>query len=317
MPRPTLARPKVNRLTRRIAEYLDDLREANRATPHTLVSYETDLRHLASWLHEAGELPAEQGWEKVTHLHLRRYTAHLARDYARSSQVRKLSSLRGFFKWLERRKIIKSNPVARLAAIKCEVTAPDVLSIAEVETLLAAPDLLSAKGKRDRALMEVLYATGMRAAECAALTLNDVDWRRSEIRMREPNSPATRMSRALPLGRPAVQALRDYVQNGRPELVGYRRAKNEDSGNAHSETDALWLSRRGAPMSQVALYLAVRDCARRAKLNRDVSPHTLRHSCAAHLLQNGADELMVGELLGHRTPGVVRRYMNSATSSRW
>lgn len=301
--------PRHSRLSRRISDYLDYLREARFASPHTLNNYERDLRHLAAWLVENGEISANQGWEKVAHLSLRRYARSLG-NYAQSTQMRRLSAIRSFFGWLEAEGAIAQNPAVRLAVFKTLTASPLVLTVAEIEKLMASPDLLDAGGKRDRALLEVLYGAGLRSGECVALTLEDVNWRAGELLIRDENGPRGgrterigRAGRVVPLGRPALRALRDYMQNARPELAAGRHATK-----IPPVTNALWLSRRGLPMSQVALYQAVQGCARRAGLRQKVTPHTLRDCCAAHLLQNGAGEAVVQELLGHRSAQIARRY---------
>jgi integrase/recombinase XerD len=247
--------------------------------------------------------------------------------YALSSQNRQLSALKSFFKWLESEGLIKSNPTVHLAPFKSQNQEPgsksaSVLSIAEIERLLETPDALSAHGKRDRALLEVLYGTGLRVSECMALTLCDIDWRAGELCVREGmerqetfQARKAKRSRILPLGRPALQALRDYVQNARPELAkGPQTGKQ--MGKAPLPTDALWLSRRGLPMSQVAIYLAVQNCGRQAGLGENITPHTLRLCCGAHLLQNGADEGVVRDLLGHRSFQFTRHYLRVKSQAK-
>lgn len=304
-------------LLRPVDAFISHLR-ADGASPHTIAGYESDLRQFAGWLRGAGGLTARQGWKQVSYLTLRRYLVCLTEHYSRLSTIRKLVALKAFFKWMEHEGHIRENPARQMRSPKTPVYAPDVLEIAEIERLLEAPDLLDAAGKRDRALLEVLYATGMRCFECAALNLGDVNWRAGQIRVRDAKG---REVRTVLLGRPAQAALRDYLRNARPELLRYeerteaklaakdpnaallRRAKQEAKASgqkAMPTCDALWLSRRGRPMTAIAVYHVVRQCARQAGLSRSVTTHTLRHSCAAHLLRNGADLSVVQELLGHR-----------------
>lgn len=299
MPRPT-------RLARRICEYLDYLHEERFASPHTLSNYERDLHHLEAWLTENDEAAAKQGFENIAHLQLRRYARSLG-DYSQATQMRRLSAIRSFFGWLTDKGVIKQNPAVRLAVFKPLIAAPLVLSTIEIEKLIAAPDLLEATGKRDRALLEVLYGTGIRSGECTALRLDDVNWRAGELCIRDGQLPRAHLNRVVPLGRAALRCLRDYVQNARPELAAGRHATMEPP-----VSDALWLSRRGLPMSQVSLHQTVQRYGLRAGLKQKITPHTLRDCCAAHLLQNGAGETVVQELLGHRSPQVARRYQDSA-----
>ncbi len=318
MARPSPLSPDLKTLTPGLLRPLDAFiahLQDNAASRHTISSYESDIRQFAGWLRGEGELSARQGWKHVSHLTLRRYVTRLNEDYSRPSTARKLATLKAFFKWMEHEGRIKENPARQMRAPKTPPSAPDVLEIAEIERLLEAPDLLEAAGKRDRALLEVLYATGMRCFECAALTLSDVNWRSGQIRVRDGKGRAVR---TVLLGRPAQRALRDYLQNARPELLRYeeiaqaklktdpdavflRQARQKAQNKARPTCDALWLSRRGNPMTAIALYHVVRQCARQAGLGKCVTPHTLRHSCAAHLLRNGADLFVVQELMGHRT----------------
>lgn len=310
---------KTGKLQQKVAAYLSYLREERGASPYTIGSYECDLKHFATWLEEKGELGPKLSWQSVTHLHVRRYFNSM-NGYALSSQNRQLSALKSFFKWLESEGLVKTNPALHLAPFKNQGQKSDskhatVLSLEEIEQLLETPDVLSAKGKRDRALLEVLYGTGVRVGECTALKLGDIDWRTGELFVRaeierQQTSPASKakQSRILPVGRPALQALRDYVQNARPELE-----KGPHMGQAPQPTDALWLSRRGLPMSQVTIYLAVQNCGRQAGLGENVTPHTLRLCCGVHLLQNGADEDVVRDLLGHRSFQFARSYRRSSS----
>jgi site-specific recombinase XerD len=286
--------PRPDILSRRIAAFLMYLEDEREASPHTLSNYERDLRHCAAWLRDSGGLATGQGWDKVTHLQLRRYLSECNARYAPISITRRVSVLKAFFGWLEGQGV-RQNPAAVLRAPKVEVRVPSFLSLAEIEKMLAVPDVLTAAGKRDRALLEVLYATGMRAGECAALTLDDVQWRAGEIRVRDPKNKGGRM--AL-LGRPALEALRGYVQNGRPELVARR---------VGPPPSALWITRRGTPMTVIAIGIVVGNCAKHARLARHVTPAMLRHSCAAHLLENGADSEVVRQLLGHTNTQRLQR----------
>ena len=297
---------RQSRFSRRISQYLDYLREERFASPHTLTSYERDLRHLQEWLTENDEAAAKQGFEQIAHLQLRRYARALG-DYSQATQMRRLSAIRSFFGWLEAKGAIKQNPAVRLAVFQKLKAAPVILSVAEIEKLLSAPDLLEAGGKRDRALLEVLYGTGIRSGECIALCLEDVNWRAGELIIREQNkarrAQTNQINRVVPVGRAAMSALRDYLQNARPELALGRNATTKPPVSS-----ALWLSTRGLPMSKVSLHQTVQRYGLCAALKQKISPHTLRDSCAAHLLQNGAGEIVVQELLGYRSAQIARRY---------
>lgn len=279
------------------AAYLQDARNAS---PHTVRSYARDIIQFIEWLESEKLLRPRQGPDKVTYLMIRRYLGHLAgRNYHRRSVLRKLSALKAFFKWLEREGAVTRNPAAPVLSPKTSRTLPDVLEIAEVESLLALPDAETPFGRRDRALLETLYATGMRVAEAAALSMPDLDWRAGEARVKSGKGDRERV---VLLGRAALAALRGYVEEARPQLMA--RRKNQLT----PVSDAVWINGRGTRLSSHAIYMLVLDYTRRAGIHKSVTPHTLRHSFATHLLEGGADLRVVQELLGHRSLSSTQIY---------
>ncbi|MBV9468935.1 MAG: tyrosine recombinase [Abitibacteriaceae bacterium] len=294
-----------------IDHFASHLQDARNASPHTLRSYTRDLIQFVEWLESEllvrpNSRTTGQGWEKVTYLMIRRYLGYLAtHDYDRRSVVRKLSSLKAFFKWMERENVIELNPAAQVLSPKAAKPLPDVLDIGEVEKLLILPNIETPFGQRDKALLEFLYATGMRVAEAAALSLPDVDWRAGEARV---VSGKGSKERVVLLGRYALRALQDYVEQARPVLMA--RRKNELANT----TDAVWINGRGTRLSAHAIYMLVLDYAGRAQLQKKVTPHTLRHSFATHLLEGGADLRVVQELLGHRSLSSTQIYTRIGAS---
>jgi len=276
------------------------LQDARNASPHTLRSYTRDIIQFIEWLHAEKLIRPESGPEKVSYLMVRRYLGHLAqKGFARRSVLRKLSSLKAFFKWLEREGAVPNNPAAPVLSPKSTRSLPDVLDLSEIEKMLALPDVQTPFGLRDRALLETLYATGVRVAEASQLSLGDIDWRAGEARIRDGKGGKERI---VLLGRHALGALQIYVDEARAPLMARRQDKLAPT------VDALWVNGRGTRLSGHAIYMLVTAYARRAGIDKNVTPHTLRHSFATHLLEGGADLRVVQELLGHRSLSSTQIY---------
>lgn len=279
------------------ASYLTDVRDSSK---NTVISYRHDLNQFADWLQAEKLLTKTQGWDKVSYLMIRRYLGHLAQnDYNRRSVVRKLSSLKAFYKWMEREGEVTENPAAKVLSPKTSKPLPDVLDLEEIEKLLVLPDEKSAFGRRDKALLEVLYASGLRVAEASALVLGDIDWRAGEVRV---SGGKGNKDRVVLLGRFAVKALKEYVNDARPWLLARRKDK------LAPVCENVWINSRGTRLTPHAMYILVQEYSARAGFTKKVTPHTLRHSFATHLLQNGADLRVVQELLGHRTLSSTQIY---------
>lgn len=282
--------------------FINSLQARNRS-PHTLRAYSRDLIQFVEWLEAQQVLAAGQGWDAVQYDSVRRYLGQLGRDnYEKPSMARKLSALKSFFKWLEREAIIVSNPAAPVLSPRQARSLPDVLEVREVEALLAQPDVATPFGLRDRALLEVLYASGVRVSEAAALDVGDLDWdgcRAGEGTARVLHGKG-RKGRVVLLGRQASEAVLEYEAQGRAELMA---ACKKDG-----TTDALWINSRGGRLSSHAIYMRVLDYATRAGIAKSVTPHTLRHCFATHLLEGGADLRLVQELLGHSSLAATQIY---------
>ncbi len=286
----------------RIDGFINSLQARNRS-PHTLRAYSRDLIQFVEWLEAHQVLEPGADWNAVQYESVRRYLAQLGREnYEKPTMARKLSALKSFFKWLEREQIVSSNPAAPVLSPKQGRGAPEVLEVREVELLLAQPDVATSFGLRDRALLEVLYASGVRVSEASALDVGDVDWdgcRAGEGSARVLQGKGKK-GRIVLLGRHAASALIAYEQQARAAMLSTRKEG--------STTDALWINSRGGRLSSHAIYMRVLDYSNRAGIAKSVTPHTLRHCFATHLLEGGADLRLVQELLGHASLAATQIY---------
>lgn len=269
-----------------LAGFLQFLRLAKGASSHTVRAYRADLAQFLGFVETDPELKgALNGLERK---HLRAYLAGLQQeDYKRSSLARKLASLRAFCRWAKRQAYIEGDPTVGLVTIKQEERLPQFLRLHEVETLLDAPDSTTADGLRDKALMELLYASGIRAGEAHDLDIADLDLDAEEVRIRHGKGDKERIAM---MGRPAVEAMRAYLQEGRTELAERNDGKPDP---------AVFLNKFGRRLSDRGIRRTFDKYFRIASERLKTTPHTLRHSFATHLLNNGADLRAVQELLGH------------------
>jgi integrase/recombinase XerD len=246
--------------------------------PATLEAQRRDLERLRTWA--AGRrLP---GPGAVGDAHLRDFLLDASAELAASSRARLLSTLRSFFRFLQAEGRRDGDPTATIMAPRRGRHLPDVLSVAQVERLLAWGDG-SPTGLRDRAALELLYGCGCRVGELCALDVADLDASEAVVRLRGKGSK----ERQVPVGEPALAAVAAYLDAGRPRLAGRR------------PSPALLLNRRGGRLSRVSVWTLLKTAGAAAGLPATVSPHTLRHSYATHLLEGGADLRVVQELLGH------------------
>jgi integrase/recombinase XerC len=267
-------------LTTDVDNYLHRLANARGASEHTLRAYGADLTDLAEHLNSRG-LEDPKG---VKPLHLRTWLAALdERELSSSTIQRKLSSARSFFRWLLEEGRIELSPVAGLRQRRARRHPPGVLSIEEVEALLASPDVTTAIGARDSALFEVMYSAGLRAAETVGLNRADLDLKGGCVRVRGKG----RKERLALLGEPAQSALKDYLSDAR------RPRPKADA------VEAVFLNSQGGRLTTRSLGRRVEHHCTAAGLSRRATPHTLRHSFATHLLDKGCDLRGIQELLGH------------------
>ena len=287
------ARPGADaRFQSLVLDFLSYLELERGLSRNTLDAYRTDLHQYGEFLsaHDRDALEARPA-------DIADFLAELATGEGRppcsaSTIHRKAACLRSFYKHLRRDELIGEDPTAALSAPRRAKRLPQVLNYSEVQKLLAAPRGSEPTALRDRALLEVMYACGLRASETIGLEVADVDMREGFLRARGKGSK----ERLVPLGRKAIAAIAAYMRGGRPKLVGERHEPK------------LFVNFRGGPLTRQGLYKIVQRHARDAGLSGRMSPHTLRHSFATHLLAGGCDLRAVQEMLGHADISTTQMY---------
>jgi len=275
-----------------ITRFLDAVWMERGLSSNTLAAYRADLVALARWLSTRHvTLP------KTGRADLMDFIAARVHGGARPrSTARQLSSFRRFFRYLMREGLIAEDPTAQIAMPKIGRSLPRSLSEAEVEALLAAPAVSEPLGHRDRCMLEVLYATGLRVSELVHLKLGQVNLNQGVIRVLGKGN----RERLIPLGEEAVRWLNSFIEGARADILLDR------------STDFLFPTRRGDRMTRQAFWHIIKRYARKASVNRELSPHTLRHAFATHLLNHGADLRVVQMLLGHSDLSTTQIYTHVA-----
>jgi len=261
-----------------LAAYECYLQNEKHASANTVSSYMRDLRQFASYAAER-----QLGIGDVTQTHISTYLDYLSGLGKSPATVsRSLASIKGFFTYLLSISQIDTNPALNIAAAKAEKKLPQVLTGKEVERLLAQPKCTDMKGYRDKAMLELLYATGIRVTELISLNITDVNLAGSFIRCESKGK-----ERIIPLYPAAVDALAVYIQNIRSKMI------------ADIDEQALFVNVGGDRMSRQGFWKIVKNYQEKAHIDKDITPHTLRHSFATHLLENGADLHSIQEMMGH------------------
>lgn len=267
--------------------YLNDVKKTSR---NTELSYKRDLTKLENYLYSQGI--HELG--KITVTTLQAYVLQMERSgFAAATVSRNIASIKAFFHFLFRKGYIREDIAEDLKAPKIEKKLPEILTTDEVNRLLDQPRGNTPKDLRDRAMLELLYATGIRVSELISLKVSDVNFQVGYIVCRD-----ARKERVVPFGTPAKRALSEYVKNARSLML------------ADQNSDVLFTNCSGQPMSRQGFWKLVKYYARKAGITADITPHTLRHSFAAHLVENGADLRSVQEMLGHSDISTTQIYAN-------
>ena len=272
-----------------LARYVDHLRAERNLSPYTVRNYQADVGEFLGFMKQTG-IESVRAIDRVT---LRRYLAWLEKQgRARTSIARKMAEVRSFFRFLVREGVIERNPLTNLSSPKVEKRLPSFLTGKEARNLLDGPAGPSPLAQRDQALLELLYAAGLRVSEVVGLNLGDLSLDSREARVRGKGSK----ERIVLMGLPAAHALESYIKGGRHRLIGQRA------------TSAVFLNNQGGRLSQRSVQSIVKKYALASGIAKRVTPHTMRHTFATHLLDGGADLRSVQELLGHEKLSTTQIY---------
>lgn len=272
-------------MQRYVDKFIIYLRVEKNASPHTIANYSKDLASFSVFLgvKDVGE---------IDHLTLRKFLAELrAKNYSKRTVARKLASLRSFFKFMFREGHIKTNPISAVSTPKLDKKLPVILDVAKAARLVQSPADDTAAGSRDRAILETLYSTGIRVSELVGLDMDDIDFISEVVKVFGKGSK----ERIVPIGRPAVDAIRRYVD----KKSGIKRVKDRA---------AVFLNKSGKRLTDRSVRRVVDKYIRLCSIAEHISPHSLRHSFATHLLDRGADLRSVQELLGHANLSTTQIY---------
>jgi integrase/recombinase XerD len=272
-----------------VERYLSELRVEGGLATNTLEAYRRDLTKLQLYLRKQGRRMDAAISPQIAVGFL---SALKQEGLAAASIARAMSALRGWFRFLTREHIVETNPLGGLAKTRRPVRLPKTLTMQEVTALLTLPLRSTAEDHRDRAMLELLYASGLRISELIGLSLSQLDLSLGSLRVLGKGSK----ERIVPMGQAARNAVNDYVEQSRPLLLKGRSAR------------AVFVSRRGTALTRQGCWKLVRQRARRAGIAKAISPHMLRHSFATHLLEGGADLRAVQAMLGHADIATTQIY---------
>ena len=273
-----------------LQEYLTTLKLERNLSGNTVSSYKNDISSLLSFLEALGITDPSQVEKKE----LNSFFSSLSKTgLSSNSAARYYSSIKGFFRYLFVQNYIKENPMEKVSSPKLKKGLPLVLSVSEVDSILARPDSSNALGLRDKALLELLYACGVRVSELLSLKVSDLFFNEEMIRVFGKGSK----ERLVPVGRSAVKWVKEYLMKSRPMLE-----------KKHKSENFLFLNKRGTKLSRMGIWKIVDKYVKDAGIKKEVHPHTFRHSFATHLLEGGADLRAVQEMLGHADISTTQIY---------
>lgn len=273
-------------MDRVISDFIDDLKSEKHLSENTLESYNRDVKQFLQYLGEVG-----MDYKNVKKSHIISYIFFLQKEgKATSSISRSLASIRAFYRVLLKNRIIIYDPTISLESPKIEKKPPSTLTIEEVEKMLSTPDSSTQKGARDRAMLEILYATGIRVTELINLNLKDINLDLGYVKC------CGNKERIVPMGTMAIKYLEEYLKNHRGAFL---KDKNET---------AFFVNFHGQRMTRQGFWKIIKFYASQAGIDKDITPYTLRHSFATHLIENGADLKSVQQMLGHTDISTTQVY---------
>ncbi len=275
-------------MEQQIVDFTDYLREEKKSSENTILSYRRDLRGFCRFMKESGVLDAA----KVNRTNVMAYVYELQKQHKAGATVsRNIASIRSFFQYLLRSGYVGENPAADLELPKVEKKMPEILSLEKVELLLEQPAGEEDKEVRDKAMLELLYATGIRVTELISLRVEDINLPLEYIHCGKETK-----SRIIPIGAQAKYSLRKYMEKVRDHMI------------LQPEENILFVNCNGRPMTRQGFWKIIKAYAKKAGIEEDITPHMLRHSFAAHLIENGADLRSVQEMLGHSDISTTQIY---------
>ena len=281
---------------RALRDYKDYLRIERGLSENSIANYALDIKKLMKWLEENEMIVSPIS---ITESTIQQFIYSIAKTVNPRSQSRVISGLRGFFNYLIFEEYIKSNPLELIESPKLGRKLPDTLSISEIDELIASIDLGSPQGERNRAILETLYGCGLRVSELIHLQISDLFFDEGFIKVTGKGDK----QRFVPIGATTIKYIEIYRYHVRihQEIVA-------------SAKDTLFLNRRGKPLTRAMIFTIVKQLAEKAGIEKNISPHTFRHSFATHLLENGADLRAIQQMLGHESITTTEIYTHIDTT---
>lgn len=273
-----------------IQDFIEYLKN-RQVSKNTLLSYERDINQLVEYFKNLDKKMFE-----ATEEDLQKYIVYLTTMGKSSATIsRNVASIKAFYRYLLKNKLVEENIASSISAPKVEKKELSILSVSEVEKLLEQPSSKDLKGQRDKAMLELLYATGIRVTELVSLVITDVNVNAGHIKVKKKNK-----ERVIPVSNTALKYLKEYIENVRPLLI-----KTE-------EEPSLFINANGQKMTRQGFWKILKQYKDEAKIEKELTPHTIRHSFAVHMLQNGAELKSVQELLGHTDVASTMMYTHVA-----